>query len=825
MMSTAARAPSDEAATRLHPSAWLAVPTLALLFGQALAPWAIAPQALLALLLPLPLAFRSRWRHWSLLILIGGAAFTLGYARHRELLFPEFPAHHLRTFTSHDERIYLEGVLQYEPEKLTNRTRFQISAERIWYPTGAQEITGSLLFIVRTVRREWRYGDRLRLWIRPVAPRDAGNPGGFDYATYLAQRGIYATGFVEDDREFELVSRNPSRAREFVEGLRRQIRRYIEGNFSPDAAALMNALVVGDMGGITREMRSAYTDAGVNHVLSISGLHVAMLGLVVFTLIRFGTGLSPYLLLRVNVLKVATFFSFLAVIFYTALAGAMVPTVRSAVMIGVYELAVLMNREEEIFASLTLAALLIALVWPAVIADISFQLSFLAVLFIVWGMRKINDWFSQKKTDELPIERGWFQAKLRQLCMHLAVPLFATLGTGPLIAHYFGHLSLAGFVANPIIVPLVGFVLVPLGLGIGFLSLAAPELGSRLVWLAEKLTALTTWLVNFLAHLPLANFGVPSPNGLEVVLLYVLLIACLALKRKVHLAVAMGVAVVSLGATGAYWWGERLQRNELRITHLNVGQGDSAVVELPGSKILLIDAGGTATSAFDTGEAIIAPFLRSRKIHRVDYLVVTHARIDHYGGMRTIVNEFAPREFWSGSAKGQTSRFDDLEDALAKAAITRVALHDGEPCRALDQVNVCVLYPPVENSGETPAVIRLEYGSLSYLFTSDIDIHNQASLLQQPEKMRSTVMTLPRHGNAAASPPEFIRAVNPKLAILSAGAGRRDEASRQLILERYRTAGVEVLRTDEDGAIIVETDGRTLRYHGFKSGKRGEMPL
>jgi len=824
-MSTAARARSDEAATRLHPSAWLAAPTLTLLFGQALAPWAIAPQALLALLLPLTFAFSSRWRRWSLLTLIAGAAFTVGYARHRELLFPEFPAHHLRSFTGNDEQIYLEGALQYEPEKLTNRTRFQINAERIWHPTGAQEITGNLLFIVRTVRRDWRYGDRLRLRIRPVAPRDAGNPGGFDYATFLAQRGIYVTGFVEDDREFELVSRNPGRARDFVEGLRRQIRRYVDHNFSPDAAALMNALVVGDMGGITREMRSAYTDAGVNHVLSISGLHVAMLGLVVFTLIRLGTGLSTYLLLRVNLLKLATFFSFLAVIFYTALAGAMVPTVRSAIMIGVYELAVLMNREEEIFASLTLAALLIALVWPAVIADISFQLSFLAVLFIVWGMRKINDWFPKKKTDELPIERSWLRAKLRQLAMHLGVPLFATLGTGPLIAHYFGHLSLAGFVANPIIVPLVGFVVVPLGLGIGFLSLAAPELGSGLVWLAEKLATLTTWLVNLLAHLPLANFGVPSPNGLEVVLLYALLIGSLALRKKIHLVAAMVVALVSLGATGAYWWGERLQRNDLRITHLNVGQGDAAVVELPGSKIMLIDAGGAATSAFDTGEAIVAPFLRSRKIHRVDYLVVTHARIDHYGGMRTIVNEFSPREFWSGSTKGQTSRFDDLEEALAKAAVTRMALNDREPCRMLDQVKICVLYPAPDKPGEAPAVIRLEYGSFSYLFTSDIDVGDQAILLKTPEKIPSTVMTLPRHGNAAASPPEFIRAVNPKLAIVSAGARSRNEASRKLMLERYRTAGVEVLRTDEDGAIIVETDGKTLRYRGYKSGKRGEMPL
>jgi len=137
-------------------------------------------------------------------------------------------------------------------------------------------------------------------------------------------------------------------------------------------------------------LRESFTAAGVNHVLSISGLHVSMLGLVVFWLIRFGCSFNSYLLLRFNWIKLGTFWSFFAVIFYTAIAGAQVPTVRSAIMIGVYELAVLLDREEEVFASLTFAALLIGLVWPGVIADISFQLSFLAVLFIVWGMRMVQ---------------------------------------------------------------------------------------------------------------------------------------------------------------------------------------------------------------------------------------------------------------------------------------------------------------------------------------------------------------------------------------------------------------------------------------------------
>ena len=441
----------------------------------------------------------------------------------------------------------------------------------------------------------------------------------------------------------------------------------------------------------------AFTAAGVNHVLSISGLHVAMLGLVVFGLIRYFGSLSVFLLLRCNLLKLATFGSFVAVVFYTALAGAMVPTVRSAIMIGVYELAVLLDREEEVFASLTLAALLIALVWPAVIADISFQLSFLAVLFIVWGMRKIHEWFPIKKSDELPQEKSWLRARLRQGGMHLAVPLLATLGTGPLIAHYFGHLSLAGFVANPLIVPLVGFVVVPLGLGIGFLSVVAPD-AWRICrrYCGEIVVHSPAGWSTIFARLPLANFAVPSPNALEVALLYGLLLASFALRKRIHCRrAAVAVALIARRRAAPTGGASAISAKNCASPISTSAKGDAAVVELPGSKVFLIDAGGAATSAISIrARGSSRRYLRSRKILKVDYLVVTHPRIDHYGGMRAIVNEFSPKEFWSGAAKGQTRRFEDLEEALEKSQIMRVALHDGEACRVVEQVRFCFLYPP-----------------------------------------------------------------------------------------------------------------------------------
>jgi competence protein ComEC len=300
-----------------HPSVWLVVPTALLLLGQATAPFAPADTSAARFLLvaPLFLCPLAKSRRWGMLLFLGALAFGVGHVRHRELLEPVFPPNHLRSAMNRAEPLYIEGSLLQEPEKLPNRSRWIIRTQRIWHPTGAEEITGNLLVTVRTVRREWRFGDGVRFKVRPVVPRDSGNPGGFNYASYLARREIYASAFLDNDQDVELVKRQPDKVRGSIEDLRRAIRRHIQENFSAANGALLKALVIGDMGEINKETRGAFTAAGVNHVLSISGLHVAMLGLVVFALIRFGLAWSTYCLLRWNLIKVAAFFYFVAVVF------------------------------------------------------------------------------------------------------------------------------------------------------------------------------------------------------------------------------------------------------------------------------------------------------------------------------------------------------------------------------------------------------------------------------------------------------------------------------------------------------------------------------
>ena len=179
-----------------HPSVWLVAPTVLLLLGQAVAPFVSGTSRLAGFLLiaPLLLCLLAKTRRLGVLLLIGAAAFALGFFRHKQLIYPDFPSNHLRVAMNRSATLYLEGFLRREPEKLPNRTRWIISAQRIWHPSGAEEIIGDLSVTVRSVRRDWRYGDRVRFKIAPVVPRDSGNPGGFNYARYLARRGVGASG-------------------------------------------------------------------------------------------------------------------------------------------------------------------------------------------------------------------------------------------------------------------------------------------------------------------------------------------------------------------------------------------------------------------------------------------------------------------------------------------------------------------------------------------------------------------------------------------------------------------------------------------------------
>ncbi len=805
-----------------NPAPLLVVPTLSLLLGQAAFPlsFRIALICSIAILIASVCTWLLGKRKWALLFFFSSLAFFTGHGLHQRALTPQFPNHHLRLLTDGRKAVQVEGILYREPERQFGRSRWYLRTEVLWRPLGAQEAMGNILVTVRDVQREWHYGDRVRLRVRVRPPRPARNPGEFDYGAYLARRGIYLTGFLGNDGGVELLHRDNKGIWKWIQHLRREIRGFIDGNLPPSEAGLLKALVIGDRGGLSRETRERFAAAGVAHVLSISGLHVGMLGLVAFIAVRFLGSLSSTLMLRWNLFKIATFLSFVAVLFYAALAGGRIPTVRATIMVGVYVLAVLFDREEEFYISLALAALLIGLIWPGVVMDTSFQLSFLAVLFIVWGLRRIQQLRELKPRDNLSQTPRWIQRRLPQIALYLAVPVLATLGTGPVVTYHFGRISLAGFLANPILVPIIGLLVVPLGFLIGFVCLFSTALALPLLWIAKPLLSLTLWMVGLFSDLPMGVVNIPKPNLLELGIVYLVICSILVLQRRTHVYFLLGFLLVAVAVDGTYWWRQRWGRRDLRITYLSVGHGDAAVVEFPGSSVLLIDAGGSSFPQYDPGRSIVAPFLRSRRIAKVDYVLVSHPRIDHYGGMKSILEEFAPSEFWSGPVGGVTRRYLELEETAKESGVKRAVLKRSNSCRSIGKVQLCVLSPSIDSRAESSVVLRLTLGQYHFLFPGDINKKDEERLVGLETELASQVLKVPRHGSLTANTDLFVGAVRPRLAIFSVGY----RSPRAEVIARYNDAGSEILRTDEDGAIIVETNGVRLSYRTHLSGKRGRIP-
>jgi competence protein ComEC len=318
---------------------------------------------------------------------------------------------------------------------------------------------------------------------------------------------------------------------------------------------------------------------------------------------------------------------------------------------------------------------------------------------------------------------------------------------------------------------------------------------------------------------------VVTPTLLELLLVYAALLAGLCLAGRARLLAVAAIAVVAAADTGV-WIVDRYFHDDLRITFLSVGQGDSAVIELPGGEVMVVDGGGFHGATFDVGERIIAPFLWSRKIAHVDYVVLSHPQLDHYGGLAFIAEEFRPRQFWWNGAESDAAGFARLRRSLAAAGTRSLALRRGARRRL--RAALAEIQSPAESEdglgvNDRSLVLSLTYGGKRVLFVGDIERAAEENLVAEVgEHLRSTVLKVPHHGSRTSSTAAFLAAVRPDLAVISAGFGNRFGFPHADVVRRYAAASTHLLRTDRDGAVEVRIDaggGVTVQRHRHAKSK------
>ncbi len=593
------------------------------------------------------------------------------------------------------------------------------------------------------------------------------NPDGFDHAAYLARQGILVVGAASAERVEPLEAPHPG----WAARTRARALAAIGAALPPASAALLGGLLLGERRGLPPELDEGFRRAGVYHVLAVSGFNVALLAAAVFAACK---------LARID-RRVSAVVAIALVSGFAAVVGAEPSVVRAAIMAVLVLAALLLEREASVVNSLALAGLVILALRPGDLLDPGFQLSFAATAGIVAA----------------PLGRSGV------VLGALGVSLAAQLAVLPITLAHFNQLSTIGVLANLGVVPLSGLATVGglVGVTLEPLSATLARVAFDAVW--PVLLALRA-VVALAAAVPGAVVHLPSPHWVAIVgYAAALALARLAwhtrtarplgARRRALAALGLLVAAVAIEA----WPLVRPTGGRLRLTVLDVGQGDAIVLEGPDGRTAVVDGGSGGPTRLDAGERIIAPYLWNRGVRRLAAAVVTHADADHAGGMPAIERAFG--------VPGPLNA-----DALARGPL------------AFGGATLSLLRPIAASEGasrnDAALVLRIDYGVASFLLASDIEAERERALVAAGAPLGATVLKVPHHGSRSSTTASFLGAVTPVVAVVSVGARNPYGHPDAGVLARLTAAGARVYRTDRDGAVILETDGRALTVTRWAAG-------
>ncbi len=730
----------------------------------------------------------------------------------------------------------MEGTLRGYPVSDSNRTRLvldliSVSRENIRHPVrGAVKITATGQTAVPLSR-----GDVLSISgkIRPI--RNFTNPGGFDYRRYLRFQDIDGSVYVPAQHISIVSSTPPSGWTHRMDRAREHIATRIESVATGDERAVLKALLIGDRSEISPELTRRFARAGLSHVLAISGLHIGIVaGTAWFLFIRI-LSWSGFLLRHALVRKAGGILSIFPVLLYGFLAGMTPSTQRAVIMAVILLLTFLLERDQESFNTIAVAAFLILVIHPPSLFSISFQLSFASVLAIVAGISSLSS-----RSSDPP---KWSLRK--KITTPIWVSLLATAGTFPLVMYYMNQFSLVSPVANFVVVPIIGFGVVPLGLLSASLYAVFPPAGDWFLSVTRDLLHVILIPARFLGELPLASIHTVTPTPIQLVCYYVFL-GCLyiwfstrslsaaetdvpqekfifpVIFRKRLIPVA-GVVILLFLVDSGKMLAERLLHSDLRVTILDVGQGNSALVEFPKGPVMLIDGGGFPDhSAFDMGERVIAPLLGRKWIRTIDFLVLSHPDSDHLNGLVYIAGHFDIGEVWSNGDSTESPSFQKFIDIVQTKGISHPPFADLVSDRTINGTQVRILHPPPPTSGQAgprpwkdrnnnSLVVSVRLGTVSILFPGDIQAEAETDLVnRQPDQLSSQVLIAPHHGSKTSSTIRFIETVNPETVVFSAAWNPGRKLPHPSVVKRYRLTGCRTYHTGENGAIRIRTDGENL---------------
>ena len=669
---------------------------------------------------------------------------------------------------------------------------------------------------------EWRAGRRVRAPVQLRRPARYLNPGVPDRERTLNRQGIVLVGTVKSGALVDVGARAAWWA-EAAAAVRHRVRVVVAATVAPwsgESAAIVNAIVIGDRAGINAEVQRALQEAGTYHVIAISGGNIAILAGVLLAAFRIAGVLGRTAKLAAAGLLVA----------YAYLVGGGASVDRATMMAALYFGAGAWDLRVFSVNTLALVAAIAVAADPLTIADPAFVLTFGATLAILAST---------------PIIMKSRPPRLLAAAEAMAVASLATeVMLFPVSAAVFERITVAGLGLNFLAIPLMALAQLA-GMALVPVSMLSMPLAKMVGWLAHVGAAGLVWSAALVRFAPALSWRVASPSAWAIVTYY----SSIAIARwmrwlaRIHGSAAPriarpgGRAALAAALAAGIWiaatpWTLLAGRGDgrLHVTFVDVGQGDSALIRFPHGAAWLIDAGGLGGSAaFDIGDRVVAPVLRSMGVVRLDGLVLTHGDPDHIGGALAVVREFRPRVVWEGIPVPRSDALAAIREAAASAGLTWRSVHRGDEVR-VDEAVLSVKHPEAADwerqkvRNDYSVVIDLVWRQLSVLFTGDIGQAVEPAVAAAMCPARLRIVKVPHHGSLTSSSPEFVEASHPAVAVFSVGRGNHFGHPAPAVVERYQAKGAQIFRTDRDGAVTVDSDGVSFDVDTFSGSKRTLLP-
>ncbi len=648
-------------------------------------------------------------------------------------------------------------------------------------------------------------GDTSFRWVMP-----ASNPGEWSRSNWAWRRGQPVSGSLPLAR---LVAMSEAPAwRTWLERTHRSLSTatYALTTHGDPAAALLLTLAAGERAELGDAMEDTFARSGLAHVLSVSGLHVAVLAFSVFAALRWLLSRRSWFR-RHDPRAWAAPLSLPWVWGYVVFTGWQGPAVRSGLMCSLVLGAWLLRRRSDPLNAIAIAALLMLVVDPSSPFELSVQLSFAAVLALVLLAPLLRSAIplappSPATQSGWPLRlTRWREAALQTFAASAAV----TLASGPLIAAAFQRVSLAGLVSNVVTLPLSGLLTLVAASGAALHMLWEP-LATPVLWVGLQLSRVFIWLAESFAALPWATGALAAPE-LAVLLAWWFGLAALVLLRERWRWLAMIAPVaLALHLVGP-------QQPSLSVTFLSVGHGDAVVVSSRGQNAL-IDGGGVPNGS-DPGRRVVIPFLRHRGISTLELAVLSHAHPDHALGLISVLDEVPTRRLWMHAGSDEGELTEALLTAAGDALVEEKEV--GAAPFQLGDATLEVLGPPKDRStfegeNDVSLVLLVRHGAVTFLLTGDLEAAGEAVV----DVGNVTVVKASHHGSDTSSTAGFVTKTKPRHVVFCVGRDNRFDFPRESVVRRWEAAGAECHRTDFDGAITFESDGRDVVVRTFFANQK-----